>query len=378
MTTISIQRVFHQGEHRLLLLFPKETELTLLLRQDFEAKWSSTYKAWHIPDKNGQIDRLFKIFKGRAWLDLTALKKVDTGSEKPEPGRTKFARAESQDSLPEETEKFRNWLLSQRYSDSTIKTYCEAIAVFLRFFHDKPLDQISNSDLIQFNTDYILKRKYSASYQNQVINAVKLFFRIVTKTSLNPDLIHRPKRPSLLPNILSTQEVASILKVTENQKHRMLLSLIYSCGLRRSEVLNLKPADVDSDRNLLIIRQGKGKKDRVVPLSDKTIALLRDYYKAYRPQTYLFEGQKPGEKYSEQSLRKVLETAVKKAGIKKPVTLHWLRHSYATHLLESGTDLRYIQEILGHKSSKTTEIYTHVSTQYLQKIKTPFDSLDLT
>ncbi|MCA0447246.1 MAG: site-specific integrase [Bacteroidetes bacterium] len=378
MTTISIQPIFHHGEHHLLLIFPKESGLIQILRKEFPAKWSSTYKAWYIPNGKDQINHLFKAFKGLAWLDLSDLKKSDSDLQRHETGGTKSAMSESPDSTREEIKKFRNWLLSQRYSDSTVKTYCEAIAVFLRFFHEKPLARISNSDLVQFNTDYILQRKYSASYQNQVINAVKLFFRIIVNTDMNPELIHRPKRPSLLPNVLSTQEVASLLKVTENRKHKTLLSLIYSCGLRRSEILNLKPADVDSDRNLLIIRQGKGKKDRVVPLSDKTIVLLRDYFREFRPQTYLFEGQQSGEKYSEQSLRKVLESAVKKAGIKKPVTLHWLRHSYATHLLESGTDLRYIQEILGHKSSKTTEIYTHVSTLYLQKIKTPFDSLDLT
>lgn len=375
MITISIRPLFHHDEERLLLLFPKDAELTRLLRQEFQAKWSLTYNAWHIPNQKGQIDLLFKTFKGRAWLDLSELKKPlqkdgQQVTPKPHPGNS--------DHHPAEKEAFLNWLRSQRYSESTIKTYTEAITVFLRFFGDKPIREFTNADLIQFNTGYILKRKYSASYQNQVINAVKLFFRISTGTNLNPDQIQRPKRPNPLPNVLSTQEVASLLKVTENRKHRMLLSLIYSCGLRRGEVLNLKPADVDSDRNLLIVKEGKGKKDRIVPLSDKTIALLREYFKEFRPLTYLFEGQTPGEKYSEQSLRKVLEQAVKKAGIKKPVTLHWLRHSYATHLLESGTDLRYIQEILGHKSSKTTEIYTHVSTRYLQKIKTPFDTLDLT
>ena len=160
-------------------------------------------------------------------------------------------------------------------------------------------------------------------------------------------------------------------------KHKAMLSVIYSCGLRRSELLNLKPSDVDSDRNLLIIRNAKGKKDRVVPLSDKTIELLRAYYKAYRPEYWLFEGQQKREQYSETSLQEIFKASLKKAGIQKPATLHWLRHSYATHLLENGTDLRYIQEILGHKSSKTTEIYTHVTNQSLQKIKSPFDFLDL-
>jgi integrase/recombinase XerD len=140
-------------------------------------------------------------------------------------------------------------------------------------------------------------------------------------------------------------------------------------------LLNLKPADVDSKRKLLIIRQSKGKKDRITPISEKIIELLREYFKIYKPNTWLFEGQNANEKYSETSLQKVLKQSLQKVGNKKPVTLHWLRHSYATHLLESGTDLRYIQELLGHNSSKTTEIYTYVSTKNLQNIKSPFDDL---
>jgi integrase/recombinase XerD len=178
-----------------------------------------------------------------------------------------------------------------------------------------------------------------------------------------------------LPNVLSKEEVKKILDAPANIKHRAMLSLIYACGLRRGELLNLKPADVDSKRKLLIIRQAKGRKDRVAPLSEKIIGLLREYYKTYRPQQWLFEGQDQGEQYSEQSLQSVLKHAVKKVGIKKPVTLHWLRHSYATHLLEKGVDLRYIQELLGHKSSKTTEIYTHVSEKKLINIISPFEDL---
>jgi integrase/recombinase XerD len=191
------------------------------------------------------------------------------------------------------------------------------------------------------------------------------------------DLIHRPKREKKLPNVLSKEEVQSILKNTINIKHKAALSLIYSCGLRRSELLNLKLKDVDSKRNLLLIRNAKGKKDRIAPLSGKIVDLLRVYYKSYKPQTYLFEGWVENTKYSERSLEKVLKNSVKLANINKPVSLHWLRHSYATHLLESGTDLRYIQEILGHKSSKTTEIYTHVSSKQIANIKTPFDELEI-
>jgi integrase/recombinase XerD len=204
---------------------------------------------------------------------------------------------------------------------------------------------------------------------------VKLFFRITLLKSINIDLIHRPKNPKLLPNVLSKEEIKAILNAQSNIKHKAMLSLIYSCGLRCGELLRLKLTDVDSKRGLLIIRQSKGRKDRITPLSEKIVEMLRSYYLAYKPMIYLFEGQKKEEMYDERSLQNVLKQALNKCGINKPVSLHWLRHSYATHLLENGTDLRYIQELLGHSSSRTTEIYTHVSTRELGKIKSPFDLL---
>ena len=188
-------------------------------------------------------------------------------------------------------------------------------------------------------------------------------------------MVHRPKQATVLPNVLSKEETKRLLLALRNVKHKTMLSLVYSCGLRRSELLNLKLPDIDSNRKLVIVRQAKGKKDRIVPLSDKILILLREYYVAYKPLQWLFEGQVKGERYDERSLANVLKQAVEKAEINKPVTLHWLRHSYATHLLESGTDLRYIQEILGHSRSRTTEIYTHVSNKSIQKIISPFDSL---
>jgi integrase/recombinase XerD len=243
------------------------------------------------------------------------------------------------------------------------------------FLHPKPIQEVCVEDMVDFVNNYIIKRKLSYAFQNQVINAVKIFFREIVHSPFDVEKFERPRSEHKLPNVLSKVEVAAILKSHINPKHRVMLSIIYACGLRRSELLNLKPFDVESQRGLLKIRQSKGKKDRVVPISGKTIEMLREYFRMYRPKNWLFEGQVVGEQYSEESLAKVLKTACKKANITKPVTLHWLRHSYATHLLEAGTDIRFIQELLGHKSSKTTEIYTHVSTKSLQQIKSPFDDL---
>ena len=270
---------------------------------------------------------------------------------------------------------FKNYMNFRRYSQNTIKTYADALEVFFRFYKDQAPESLNIEDIINFNTSYILKKNLSASYQNQVINAIKLFYRNRFNRAMEVDFIQRPRREKRLPNVLSKNEVKSILEAPTNLKHRAMLSLIYACGLRRSELLNLTLKDILSDRNLLFIRQSKGKKDRVVPISIKLIEILRDYYKAFKPKTWLFEGQEVGKKYSERSIQLVLNQAVEKAKIVKPVSLHWLRHSYATHLLESGTDLRYIQELLGHSSSRTTEIYTHVSTRNLQQIRSPFDDL---
>jgi len=270
---------------------------------------------------------------------------------------------------------FKLWMQHKRYSESTIKTYLDAAKSFIMFIYPKPMHEADNNDMVRYVNEYIIKNNLSFAYQNQVVNACKLFFKEVIKSKLVVDKLERPRRQYKLPNVLSKAEITTILNAHNNVKHKTMLSLIYACGLRRSELLNLKPADVDSRRGLLIIRQGKGRKDRVTPISEKIIQMLREYYKMYRPKEWLFEGQTRGEQYSEKSLQAVLKQSLEKTGIKKPVSLHWLRHSYATHLLESGTDLRYIQELLGHKSSKTTEIYTHVSTKSIQNIKSPFDDL---
>jgi len=275
----------------------------------------------------------------------------------------------------QQLEAFKSYMNYRRYSKNTIKTYCDSLQIFFKFNATENLEQLTIEHLIKFNNEHILKNNYSASYQNQVINAIKLFYRNRFNKTMEVDFIQRPRREKRLPNVLSKLEVKSILESPINLKHRAMLSLIYACGLRRSELLNLTLKDVLSDRHLLFIRQSKGKKDRMLPISDKLISMLREYYRAYKPKTWLFEGQNPGEQYSERSLQLVLNQALNKARINKPVTLHWLRHSYATHLLENGTDLRYIQELLGHSSSKTTEIYTHVSTHSIQKIKSPFDDL---
>ena len=225
-----------------------------------------------------------------------------------------------------------------------------------------------------FNREYIFKKQLSATYQSQFINALKIFYKLKTDKKIEIEKLIRPQKPFQLPKVISETEVAKIINATKNKKHKTMLSLMYSGGLRRGELLNLKLGDIDSNRMLIIINQGNGAKDRIVPLSPNILGMLRNYWKAYKPKEYLFEGMYGG-KYSERSIELVLKKAVKDAGINKNINLHMLRHSYATHLMESGTNLRYIQELLGHKSPKTTQLYTHVSSHQLGKIVSPFDKL---
>lgn len=340
--------ITHKKENRIAVYFEKNADLIDRIKRLEGSRWSQTLCTWHLPDTEENRER-FKI----------------------EPLKNSHPSAEGIVQI----EKFKQWLRSKRYSESTITTYSEALKSFLIFYRKKSVVEINNEDVIIYNNEYILKNNLSASYQNQTVNAIKLYFMTVRETKIEVDKIHRPKRAKLLPNVLSKEEIKLILNAHSNIKHKMMLSLIYSCGLRCGELLALQPVHIDSLRNIVLLKNSKGKKDRIVPLSTKILEMLRDYYKVYKPKTYLFEGQTIGLQYDARSLQLVLKQALQKTGIKKPATLHWLRHSYATHLLESGTDLRYIQELLGHSSSKTTEIYTHVSTKSIQQIKSPFDAL---
>lgn len=369
----------HRQQEVLCLQFERNEALNRLIRPLKGLRWSKTLCSWYLPSRPGLMEELNRLLENKAVLVGAESGIRPQGKIEAEPEGHKGEALKKAELLDEEKQeqvrRFVAWMRSKRYSDSTIKTYTEALRCFLLFFAGRRVEEIENADLIHFNNVYILNQGLSASFQNQVVNAVKLFYRTVEGRKLDPELVHRPKRARVLPNVLSKEEVKAILEAPYNLKHKAMLCLIYSCGLRCGELLRLKLSEVDSKRGLLLIKQSKGRKDRVVPLSLRILDLLRDYYKAYRPKTWLFEGQIKGAPYDERSLQNVLKQAVQKAGIVKAVSLHWLRHSYATHLLEAGTDLRYIQELLGHSRSSTTEIYTHVSRKQLLSIRSPFDSL---
>ena len=261
----------------------------------------------------------------------------------------------------------------KRYAKSTIKTYISQIKMFLSFFR-KDAKSISISEIEMYIRKCVEQDKISFSTQKAVLGTIKLFYKLVFDKDIAIEYLYPSRQEYKLPNVLSQKEVKTLLENISNIKHKALLSLIYSGGLRISELLNLKIQDIDSDRMRIYIKGSKNNRDREVMLSEKILELLRKYFREYKPKEYLFEGQKGGA-YSARSVQEILKKALKKAGIKKHATVHTLRHSFATHLIENGTDIRIVQELLGHKNIKTTQIYTHITDQTKRKIKSPFDDL---
>lgn len=264
----------------------------------------------------------------------------------------------------------------KNYSINTMKNYLSHVRNLINYY-ERDVDDISHDDI----TDYLLylleERCCSASYVNQAISAIQLLYVDVLGRASVAVSLPRPKKEKKLPEILSRNEVLRILDNVYNLKHKSMLTLAYSAGLRVGEVASMRIKDIDSKRMLIHIEQGKGKKDRYTLLSKTTLLLLREYVKMYRPREWLFEGQLPDRHITERSIQKVFEQACKRAGVKKDVSIHVLRHSFATHLLEGGTDIRFIQQLLGHCDCKTTQIYTHVTTKNLGNILSPLDRVDM-
>jgi len=263
----------------------------------------------------------------------------------------------------------------RKYSRRTIKSYMRYNRDFLLFSGKEPKN-VNNEDIKKYLYYMVEKKKVSTSTLNIIINALKFYYGEVLKKNFIYE-VKRPKKDKKLPVVLSKEEIAKILSSADNIKHKALLMLAYSAGLRFGEVIKLKPEDIDANRKLIFIRGSKGRKDRYTLLSNTALETLREYWKRYRPQKWLFEGAKEGVHLSTRTADKIFRNACKKAGINKKVSFHSLRHSFATHLLESGSDLKYIKELLGHAYSKTTEIYTHGSRKNLGKIISPMDIINL-
>jgi len=363
--------LFKTNSKRIRVIFGYHLGLMNAIKKTPYHSWDSKNKWWSIPYSEQFLEQIqSQILE----LDL----KYKLVEEEPTEDTLKIKRvsADQISNYKAAPEDFLLKIRELRYSESTLKTYKNALEDFLNFHHQIALEQLHDGHIQSFIRHLVMERKVSTSYQNQAINAIKFYFEKVLGGKRTTYNIDRPKKEKSLPVVLSEEEIIRIFKTIENIKHRAILMVIYSAGLRISECINLKIKDIDSNRMQLRIEQAKGKKDRYTLLSTKTLTFLRVYFKKYRPKVYLFEGQF-GDQYSARSIQTIFQETVKKAGITKRVTVHSLRHSFATHLLENGTNLRYIQSLLGHSSSKTTEIYTHITTKGFDQLKSPLDGLNI-
>lgn len=275
-------------------------------------------------------------------------------------------------SFQRDLESMEQQVILKGFSEKTRKAYLGHANRFLRVMM-KDLRNITSDDIRRYLAEQLEARKRSHAYVSQALSSIKFLFKHVLQRNIDSMDIPRPKKEHKLPQVLSQAEVARVLSNVKNIKHRAILFLTYSAGLRVSEVVRLTFDDLHPDRKLIRIKQGKGKKDRYTLLSDTALVVLNEYITCYNPQKWLFTGEDPETHLSERTVQVIFKNTLVKAGINRELSVHSLRHSFATHLLESGTDLRYIQELLGHKSSKTTEIYTHVSNKDLSRIQNPLD-----
>lgn len=373
MVNIVLSALFHRNKHTIAINFKFDLTIKAYIKSIEGVKWSETHKTFYIEHNALNKQKLYQALRLKNWyVDYSELPSAKIQTPKVEAKKPFIKLPVLLEPEQQILEKFKKWMQQKRLSTNTVNTYFEVTAYFLRYAQLKQ-QPITVRLVEQFNYDFIVRPNKSISYQNQCINGIKKYLTYID-TPLSSFNIERPKKPKKLPEVLSSDEVKNILDNIINLKHKTLLSLIYSAGLRIGEALQIRIADIDSKRMVIHIKSAKGKKDRYTLLSLNFLELLRLYYKTYKPKDYLFEGQKGG-LYSASSAQSILKKAAKKAQIKKPITLHTFRHSFATHLLENGTDIRYIQTLLGHSSPKTTMIYTHVSETSIRNIKNPFDNL---
>jgi site-specific recombinase XerD len=266
----------------------------------------------------------------------------------------------------------------KNYSLNTMRTYHMMLMKYLNSFNKEIeiINSFAEQEINTYHRQMIQAKKYSFSTINQSLNAIKYYYNEILDKGLEPELIERPKKNKELPKVLTKEEVRDIIRVLKNQKHQCMVFISYSSGVRIGEILELRIADIDFERKMIHVRDAKGRKDRYTILSSKMGLMLKSYLRIFKPKDYLFEGQYGG-KYSASSVTKFWKRALAEAKVKYSYTFHSLRHSFATHLLENGTDIRYIQQLLGHSSSRTTEIYTHISHRYVGNIKSPGDMLDI-
>ena len=373
---VILKHLFINNERQIGIQFYPNKLIHLVIKDLDNAKWSSEFSMVYIKNTKQNLEAIFKGFKGVAWVNgnsffthnpsgkgLSPLSLGSIRAKQIEPNRIKCP------------DNYIQKLELGHYSINTAKTYTHKFETFINHFGTKDLLN-TDEQMIKDYLQGLVRAGKSDSYINQMINSIKFYYEQVMGMPNRFYAIDRPRKKQRLPKVISTEEVKLLINSSNNIKHKCIISVLYSAGLRRAELLNLKIENIDSNRMVINVINGKGGKDRVTLLSKQLLTDLRIYFKEWKPQIYLFEGLK-NRQYSASSVSTIVKTAAKKAGINKLVTPHILRHSFATHLLESGTDLRYIQTLLGHNSTKTTELYTEVAIHNIRTIKNPLDSLFL-
>ena len=350
---VKIGTTSHKDRRVIFFSFDYDNSLVKRLKTKFpNARWSQSNKFWYIPD-------------------TAATRKMLYIAEKT-PHKNVFLKISPENQFA--LNKFVETLQLKAYSPNTIKTYTNEFSQLLQALKNTRVDGLSYNRLRSYFLYCTNELKLSENLLHSRINAVKFYFEQVLKKEKFFMEIPRPKKPSTLPKVLNSNDIKKLFTVTTNEKHLLMLELCYGMGLRVSEIVNIKISDIDSKRMKVLIEGAKGKKDRYVNLPETILPLLKIYYKEVSPRYYLFEGIN-GSQYAIRSVQAVFKNAMKKAKIKKPVGIHSLRHSYATHLMEHGTDIQFIQKLMGHKDLKTTLVYTHVSDKNISNIKSPLDFL---
>ncbi len=365
---ITLKHLLINNQKMIGIQFYPDKVIQALIKELPNPRWSKQYSMVYVINTPKNLNLIIKKFNGIAWLNLGSFISnkpilnnnfVDINSYRSRP------RVDSYKYVPEA---FLLKLELKRYAFNTCKVYISQFEKFINYFPKTDIIKLSEHQVRAY-LQLLVQQKKSNSYINQTINSIKFYFEVVMGMPNRFYSIERPRKVQKLPSTLAKEDILKMIDMTPNLKHKCIISLLYSSGLRRSELLNLELTDIDSKNNTIKIKQAKGNRDRYTVLSPSALKLLRDYYKAYKPKQYLFECKQTQKKYSPTSVLKVVRNAANKAKISKSVHPHMLRHSFATHLLEDGVDLRYIQVLLGHNSTKTTEIYTHVAIKKFKGIK---------
>jgi integrase/recombinase XerD len=405
MQTIQLKPLHHREQECIGIYFENNFKINGAISKQAGAKWSRTNKCWYVPLSKENYNKLFIALKGKAEIEQSALHQYLADKKKtsvvPKPAlqsvrsvlqkilqqniSVQNIAAKKHSAANNNTEihpanahiipALYQTLILKSYSPSTIKTYVNEVGIFLRTIKHHPADKFNTQRIKDYLQYCAEKVGLTENTLHSRMNALKFYYEQVLKREKFFWDVPRPKKAIQLPKVLSKEEVIRLLKAIENIKHKTMIMLGYACGLRVSEITRLETKDLEEDRRLLLIRKAKGKKDRIVSLSPVMLVMLREYQSKYKPEKYLFEGQTKGTAYSSRSLELIIKAAKGKAGISKSGSMHMLRHSFATHLLEKGTDVVFIQKLLGHNDLKTTLRYLHVTNKDLVNILSPIEDI---